>query len=99
VLRAVADHPCLNAASKIAGFNASKEQATTKYICKQSAQMMEQACSSKKPHGEISQEKCDATEVALTFGALLPDKVLGVPSMRNHAMILGVQFCTLQQVE
>jgi hypothetical protein len=99
VLRAVADHPSLQAACKIAGIFTMKEQLVAKYICKQSMRMMGRAPSGKIQHGKMSQEKHDAVKVVLTFSAPLPNKGLGIPSMRNHATVLGVPFSTLQFVE
>jgi hypothetical protein len=75
------------------------QQLDAKYICKQSAQMMGQACSGKIQRGKTSQEKHGAVKVALTFSAPLPDKGLGIPSMCNSAMVLGVPFSTLQCIE
>jgi hypothetical protein len=96
VLHAVADHPSLHAACKIAGIFISKEQAVAKYICKKSAWMMGQACSGKIQCAKTSQEKHDTIEVSLTISAPSPDKGLSVPSMRNCATVLGVPFSTLQ---
>jgi hypothetical protein len=50
VLHAVADHPSLQAAHKIAGISSSKDQSVAEKICKQSAWMMGQACSGKIQH-------------------------------------------------
>ncbi len=40
VLRAIANHPALAAAYKLAGIDSLKEQATTKYVCEQSTRML-----------------------------------------------------------
>ena len=48
LLRALADHPALAPAIKMAGIATSKEMAAAKFVCNQSARMMERARSGKK---------------------------------------------------
>ncbi len=99
VLRAVPDHPALNAARELAGIETSKTLAVCKFLCNQSLRMMECACNGKSVSGKISQEKHDTIEVVLTFSAPSPNKTADTPSMRDHACIMGVPYSTLQCVK
>ncbi len=57
VLCAVIDHRDLAAACEVAGIYLSKDIATAKYVCEQSARMLGQARSSKNARGKTSREK------------------------------------------
>jgi hypothetical protein len=83
VLRAVADHPFLAPACKLARINSSKKQAAYKFICKQSSHLMKQNCLIKKPCANVTANKHDAAKVMLTFSAPLPEKVTDLPSQRS----------------
>jgi hypothetical protein len=52
LLRAVADHPELASAVKMAGIATSRAMATAKFLCNQSARMMERARSGEKLRGK-----------------------------------------------
>ena len=75
VLRAVIDHRDLAAAREFIGIDSTKEMSTAKYLCEQSARMLERACKNNKARSKSSREKRDASEVVLTFTApiTLPD--------------------------
>ena len=57
VLRAVIDHRDLAAAREFIGINSTKEMSTTKYLCEQSARMLERAHKNNKARGKSSREK------------------------------------------
>jgi hypothetical protein len=57
VLCAVIDHHDLAAAREVASINSSKDIATAKYVCEQSAWMLGQTRSSKNARGKTSREK------------------------------------------
>ena len=99
VLRAVADHPALAAASKLAGIETSKQLAATKFIWEQSLRMMERARSGGRHRGNTTCEKRSAVEVMLTFCAPSPDKAASAPSILDRAQIIGVPKSTLHRVE
>jgi hypothetical protein len=99
VLRAVADHPAINAAHDRAGIETSKTLAVCKFLCNQSLRMMEHARDGESVSGKTSQEKCDAVEVVLTFSAPSPNKTADTPSMCDHAHIMGVPYSMLQCVK
>lgn len=99
VLRAVADHPALAAASKLAGIETSKQLAATKFIWEQSSRMMERARSGGRHRGNTTCEKHSAVEVMLTFCAPSPDKAASAPSILDRAQIIGVPKSTLHRVE
>jgi hypothetical protein len=99
VLRAVADHPTLNAARELAGIETSKTLAVCKFLCNQSLRMMERARTGKSVSGKTSQGKRDAIEVVLTFSVPSPNKTADTPSMCDRACIMGVPYSTLQSVK
>jgi hypothetical protein len=90
VLCAVIDHRDLAAAHELARIDSTKEMATAKYVCEQSARMLGHACSSKNAQGKPSHEKQDAVEVVLTFTAPSPNQETDIPSQRNRARLLGI---------
>jgi hypothetical protein len=57
VLRAVIDHRDLAAAREVAGIDLSKDIATAKYVCEQSARMLGRAWSTENARGKTSREK------------------------------------------
>jgi len=83
VLRAVADHTSLSAACKLARISSSKEQTAHKFMCEQSARMMERNHAAQKLRANVTSDKRLAAEVMLTFNAPSPDKVRGVPSQSD----------------
>ena len=83
VLRAVADHTSLKDACDLARISSSKEQAAHKFVCEQSARMMERNRATEKLRANVTSDKRLAAEVMLTFSAPSPDKVRGVPSQRD----------------
>jgi hypothetical protein len=95
VLHAVADHPSLVPAREVAMIDLLKMQAASKFVCKQSSFLMERNRNRKNPHSRTIDEKCNATEVMLTFSAPLSEKVTGVPSQRDCACVLGIPQSTL----
>ncbi len=99
VLRAVADHPALNAAREPGGIETSKTLAVCKFLCIQSSRMMECARNGESVSVNTLQEKRDTVEVVLTFSAPSPKKTADTPSMRDRARIMGVPYSTLQCVE
>jgi hypothetical protein len=66
VLCAVADHPSLAPACKLASIDLSKMQAAYKFVCEQSSRLMK--------------TNPNAVEVMLTFSASLPKRMTLVPS-------------------
>jgi hypothetical protein len=99
ILRALADHPALASAVEMAGIATSRVIAAAKFVCTQSARMMERARSAKQLCGNKQQQKRDAAEVMLTFTAPSPVRKAGNPSRRDHARALGVPQSTLSRVE
>jgi hypothetical protein len=99
ILRAVADHPALNAARELAGIEMSKTPAVCKFLCNQSSRMIEYACNGESVSLKTSQEKHDTVEVVLTFSAPSPNKTADTPSMHDHVCIMGVPYSTLQRVK
>ena len=99
LLRAVADHPALNAARELAGIETSKTRTAENFLCEQSSRMMERARTGDAVRGKTSREKRDAAEVVFTFSAPSPNKTSDAPSMRDRARIMGIPFSTLQRVE
>jgi hypothetical protein len=99
VLCAVADHPDLNAACKVAGIDTLKTLAASKILCNQSLRMMERACHGDAVCGKTSLEKHDAVKVVLTFSMPSPNKTADTPSMRDHACIMGVPSSMLHCVK
>ena len=53
----------------MAGIATSREMAAAKFVCNQSARMMERARSTEKLRGNTHKQKRDAVEVMLTFTA------------------------------
>jgi len=99
VLCAVTDHTSLSAACKLARISSSKEQAAHKFVCEQSARMMERNRAAQKLRANVTSDKRLAAEVMLTFSAPSPDKVRGVPSQRDRARVLGVPRATLSRLD
>ncbi len=99
VLRAVADHPAVNAARELVGIETLKTLALSKFLCNQSSRMMKRACNGESVRGKTSQEKHDTIEVVLTFSTPSPNKTADTPSMHDRACIMGVPFSMLQRVE
>ena len=99
VLCAVADHTSLSAACELARISSSKEQAAHKFVCEQSARMMKGNRAAQKLRASVTSDKCLAAEVMLTFSAPSPDKVRGVPSLRDRARVLGVPIATLPRLD
>ena len=85
VLRAAIDHRDLVAAREFIGIDSTKEMSTAKYLCEQSARMLERSRKNNKARGKSSREKRDASEVVLTFTAPSPNRTEDVPSRRNRA--------------
>ena len=99
VLRAVADHTSLKDACDLARISSSKEQAAHKFLCEQSARMMERNRATEKLRANVTSDKRLAAEVMLTFSAPSPDKVRGVPSQRDRARVLGVPQSIMSRLD
>ena len=69
------------------------------FFLDQSAWMMKRNCSMAKLRGNSTTEKRNAVEAVLTFTAPSPEKVAGVPSIRDCVRVLGVPKSTLIQLE
>jgi hypothetical protein len=95
VLRAVADHPSLAPAHKLASIKSSKMQAAYKFVWKQSSCLMKTNRNRAFPQAKKIGEKCDAVKVMLTFSAPSLEKMTLVPSQRDCARVLGVPQSTL----
>jgi hypothetical protein len=98
-LRAVANHRSLAPAGKLARINLSKEQAAYKFACKQSSHLKKQNRLMEKSCTNVTAKKHDATELMLTFSTPSPEKVTGMPSLRDCAHVLGMPCSTLSQRE
>jgi hypothetical protein len=99
VLRTVGDHPSLAPACKVARINLFKMQASYKYVCKQYSRLMERNRNHENLHSRTTDEKRHAAKVMLTFSALLPEKVKGVPSQHDCARVLSIPQSTLAKKE
>ena len=99
LLRALADHPVLALAVKLAGIATSRSMAAATFVCTQLAQMMERARSGTNLRGKREQEKHNAAEVMLTFTAPSPMRKAGNPSRHDCACALGVAASTLDCVD
>ncbi len=95
VLHAVADHPSLAPAHKLAIIDLSKMLAAYKFVCKQSSCLMKTNHNQAFPRAKTTDKKRDAVKVMLTFSAPLPEKMTLVPSQRDCACVLGVPQSTL----
>jgi hypothetical protein len=95
VLHAVADHPSLAPARKLASIDSSKMQAAYKFVCKQSSCLMKTNCNWANSCARTTDEKRNAVKVMLTFSPPLLKKMTGVPSQRDCARVLGVPQSTL----
>jgi hypothetical protein len=93
LLRALADHPALAPAVKMAGIAMSRAIAAAKFVCNQSACMMECTRSETKLRGTKHNAKRD------TFTAPSPVRKAGDPSRPDRARALGVPQSTLSRVE
>jgi hypothetical protein len=82
ILCALADHPALAPAVKMAGIATSRAIAAAEFVCTQSARMMEHGRSATKLRGNKQQQKRDVAEVMLTFIAPSPVRKAGDPSRR-----------------
>jgi hypothetical protein len=98
VLHTVANHSAPAAACELARINLRKEQATTKYVCEQSVQMLEHAHSSKNVHGKAMRDKHHAAKVVLLFTAPSPNRVSVVSSQRKCACLIEIASSTLDFV-
>jgi hypothetical protein len=56
---------------------------------------MKRDCLIKKPHTNVTAKKHDAAKVLLIFSTPLSEKVTGVPSQHEHALVLGMPQSTL----
>ena len=99
VLRAAIDHRDLVAAREFIGIDSTKEMSTAKYLCEQSARMLERSRKNNKARGKSSREKRDASEVVLTFTAPSPNRTEDVPSRRNRARLLGIPSSTMARFD
>ena len=99
LLRALADHPALAPAVKMAGIPTSRAMAAVEFVCAQSARMMDCTWSGEKLRGNTHKQKRDAAEVMLTVTALSPVRKAGDPSRRDCARALGVPRSTLDRVD
>ena len=99
LLRALADHPALAPAVKLAGIATSRAMAAAEFVCAQLAQMMDRARSGEKLRGNTHKQKRDAAEVMLTFTASSPVRKAGDPSRHDRACALGVPQSTLDCVD
>jgi len=99
LLRALADHPALAPAIKLAGIATSRSMAAATFVCTQLARMMERARSGTNLRGKREREKRDAAEVMLTFTAPSPTWKAGNPSRHDRARALGVAASTLDCVD
>ena len=99
LLRALADHPALAPAIKMAGIATSRQMAAAEFVCGQSARMMDRARSGEKLRGNTHKQKRDAVQVMLTFTAPSPVRKAGDPSRRDRARALGVPPSTLSRVD
>ena len=90
LLHALADHPALAPAVKLAGIATSRAMAVAEFVCAQSARMMDRTRSGKKLCVNTHKQKRDAAEVMLTFTAPSPVRKAGDPSRRDRACALGV---------
>ena len=99
LLCALADHPALAPAVKMAGIATSRAMAAAEFVCAQSARMMDRARSGEKLRGNTHKQKRDAAEVMLTFTAPSPVRKAGDPSRRDRARALGVPRSTLDRVD
>jgi hypothetical protein len=95
----LADHPALAPAVELAGIATSRSMAAAKFVCTQSARMMERARGGTNLRGKREQEKRDAAEVMLTFTAPSPARKAGNPSRRDRACALGIAASTLDCVD
>ncbi len=95
VLCAVADHPSLAPACKLASIESSKMQAAYKFVCEQSSCLMKTNRNRAFLQAKTTDEKRDAVKVMLTFSAPLPEKMTLVPSQHDCARVLGVPQSTL----
>jgi hypothetical protein len=80
VLCAVADHPYLAPARKLASIDSSKMQAAYKFVCEQSSCLMNTNRNRAFSRAKTTDKKRDAVKVMLTFSAPLPEKMTLVPS-------------------
>ncbi len=99
VLPAVANHPALTAACELARINSLKEQATAKYVCEQSRQMLGCACSSNNAHGKATRDKRHAAKVVPTFTAPSPNRELVIPSQCECTCLIGIAPSMLNHVD
>jgi hypothetical protein len=90
VLHAVADHPYLAPARKLASIDSSKMQAAYKFVCEQSSCLMKTNRNRAFLQAKTTDEKCNAVEMMLTFSAPLPKKMTLVPSQCDCACVLSV---------
>ena len=98
------DHPALAAACTLAGILSTKDQAIASYVSEQTAQMLERARTNLKVRGKPKREKCDATEVVMSFSAPSPtwpstNQETVVPSQRDCAKLFRIPRSTLQRVD
>jgi hypothetical protein len=95
VLHAVTDHPSLAPARELASIDSSKMQAAYKFVCKQYSCLMKTNRNWDFSRAKTTDEKRDAVEVVLAFSALLPEKMILVPSQHDPARVLGMPQSTL----
>ena len=95
VLRAIANHPALAAACKLAGIDSLKEEATTKYVCDADVGT---ACSSENAHGKAMRDKHHAVKMVLTFTAPSPNRVPVAPCQRNRDPLIAIALLTRDPV-
>jgi hypothetical protein len=98
VLRAVIDHPSLASAREIAGIDSSKQQATANFLCQQSARLLSHNRRTENKRGNTTADQRNAAEAVFTFTAPSPDKMVGIPSERERARVMGVPRTTLQRI-
>ena len=99
LLCALADHPELDPAIKMAGIATSRAMAAAEFVCAKLARMMDRARSGEKLRGNTHKQKHDAAKVMLTFTAPSPVRKAGDPSRRDRAHALGVPRSTLDHVD
>jgi len=98
VLRAIIDHPSLATPRKIAGIDSSKQQATANFLCQQSACLLSHNRRTENKRGNTTADQRNAAEAVFTFTAPSLDKMVGIPSKREHARVMGVPRTTLQRI-